>query len=99
MPLGIFTRYVPGTVEETARRIKAYGFDTVQLDLEFDDWRFEPEVSTADDCRRVRDVFHRHGLSIAAISGYVNPIAPDPVKRRANIARLAAILRRARDLG
>lgn len=99
MKLGIFTHYLPGTVEETARRARAHGFDCVQLNLEFQDWRFEPGVTTPADCHRVRDAFHRHGLEIAAIAGYVNPVAPDPAKRRANIERLTAILRLARDLG
>lgn len=99
MQLGIFTHYLPGTVEDTARRARTHGFDCVQLNLEFQDWRFEPGVTTPEDCHRIRDTFHRHGLAIAAIAGYVNPVAPVPAKRRANMDRLTAILRLARDLG
>lgn len=98
MQLGIFTFYVPGTVDETARRIKGYGFDTVQLNLEFKDWRFEDDSSPAA-CRAVRETFRGHGLSIAAISGYLNPIARDPARRRANLDRMKAIQERARELG
>src|SRR5215813_1500735 len=77
MPTGIFTFYIPGTVDETARRIRAYGFDTVQLNLAFTDWRFDEDDAPAA-CRAVRERFRAHGLSIAAIAGYLNPIAHDP---------------------
>jgi hypothetical protein len=29
MQLGIFTHYLPGTIEDTARRARAFGFDCV----------------------------------------------------------------------
>ena len=61
MPTGIFTFYVPGTVDETARRIRAYGFDTVQLNLEFSDWRFVDDGSPAA-CQAVRETFRGNGL-------------------------------------
>jgi sugar phosphate isomerase/epimerase len=98
MPTGIFTFYIPGTVDETARRIRAYGFDTVQLNLEFKDWRFQDDSSPAA-CQAVRETFHGNGLSIAAIAGYLNPIARDPARRRANLDRMKAMLERAGDLG
>ena len=98
MQTGIFTFYIPGTVDETARRIRAYGFDAVQLNLEFKDWRFDDDSSPAA-CRAVRETFRGHGLSIAAIAGYLNPIARDPERRRANLDRMKAMLERARDLG
>ena len=98
MQTGIFTFYVPGTVDETAKRIRAYGFDTVQLNLEFKDWRFDDDSSPAA-CQAVRETFRGNGLSIAAIAGYLNPIARDPARRRANLDRMKAMLERARDLG
>jgi sugar phosphate isomerase/epimerase len=98
MQLGIFTFYVPGTVDETARRIKGYGFDTVQLNLEFKDWRFADDSSPAA-CNAVRETLRGNGLSIAAIAGYLNPIARDPARRRANLDRMKAMLERAGDLG
>ena len=82
MQTGIFTFYVPGTVEESAKRIRAYGFDAVQLNLEFKDWRFQDD-STRAACQAVRETFHGNGLAIAAIAGYLNPIAHDPARRRA----------------
>src|SRR4030095_15340709 len=98
MQTGIFTFYVPGTVDETARRIRAYGFDTVQLNLEFKDWRFADDKAPAA-CRAAPGTFRGHGLSVAAIAGYLNPIARDPQRRRANLDRMKAMLERARDLG
>src|SRR6478735_8796102 len=98
MQTGIFTFYVPGTADETARRIRAYGFDTVQLNLEFKDWRFDDDSSPAA-CQAVRETFRGNGLSIAAIAGYLNPIARDPARRRANLDRMKAMLERALDLG
>jgi sugar phosphate isomerase/epimerase len=98
MQLGIFTFYVPGTVDETAKRIRAYGFDTVQLNLEFKDWRFDDDSSPAA-CQAVRETLRGNGLSIAAIAGYLNPIARDPARRRANLDRMKAMLERAGDLG
>jgi sugar phosphate isomerase/epimerase len=98
MQTGIFTFYVPGTVDETAKRIRAYGFDTVQLNLEFKDWRFDDDSSPAA-CQAVRETFRGNGLSIAAIAGYLNPIARDPARRRANLDRMKAMLERALDLG
>jgi sugar phosphate isomerase/epimerase len=98
MQLGIFTFYVPGTVDETAKRIRAYGFETVQLNLEFKDWRFDDDSSPAA-CQAVRETLRGNGLSIAAIAGYLNPIARDPARRRANLDRMKAMLERAGDLG
>jgi sugar phosphate isomerase/epimerase len=98
MQTGIFTFYIPGTVDETAKRIRAYGFDAVQLNLEFKDWRFDDDSSRAA-CQAVRETFRGHGLAIAAIAGYLNPIARDPARRRANLDRMKAMLERAADLG
>ena len=35
--LGIFSGYFPYALEESARRIRSHGFNTVQLDLAFKD--------------------------------------------------------------
>jgi len=97
--IGIFTHYLPGTVEETAKRARSHGFDCVQLNLEFADWRFSATETTRDECHHIREVFHRHGLSIAAIAGYINPVAPNGITRLTNLDRMAGILRLAKDLG
>ena len=37
MQVGIFTGYFPYGLEETAKKIRGLGFNTVQLDLHFKD--------------------------------------------------------------
>jgi len=84
MQLGIFTHYFPYGLRETARRIRQAGFDTVQLVPTF------PET-----LGQVREVFDGEGLQVAAVSGYVNLVAPDADKRRQGCARLQGLLREA----
>ena len=68
---GIFTGYYPYGLEETARRIQAQGFTTVQLDLHFKDVDLSAGQITADKAKRVRDTFRDHNLPICCISGSI----------------------------
>jgi len=98
--VGIFTGYFPYALEETAKRIKAQGFNTVQLDLSFKDMDFStPEAITQDKCRRVRDTFRQHNLPVSCISAYTNIVHPDRAERRKRNDYLKATLRHARDCG
>lgn len=97
--VGIFTGYFPYALEETARRVRAHGFNTVQLDLSFKDMDLATGAITPAKCRRIRDVLRAHNLSVCAVSGYTNIIHPDATVRRANIERLQTIIRHARELG
>lgn len=99
MQSGIFTGYFPYGLEETARRIRGYGFNTVQLDLHFKDIDLSYGQLTKEKTRRVRDTFRDHNLPICCVSGYTNIIHPDLAHRKANIDRLKEIIRHARDLG
>jgi sugar phosphate isomerase/epimerase len=99
MQSGIFTGYFPYGLEETARRIRGYGFNTVQLDLHFKDIDLGYGQLTKEKTRRVRDTFRDHNLPICCVSGYTNIIHPDLAHRKANIDRLKEIIRHARDLG
>ena len=100
MQVGIFNGYFPYTLAEQARRIRALGFNTVQLDLAFKDIDFSvPDTITAGKARRVREAFRDHDLPICAVSGYTNIVHPDPVARRQRLDMLRAIIRRARDFG
>jgi sugar phosphate isomerase/epimerase len=99
MQTGIFTGYYPYGLEETARRIRAHGFNIVQLDLMFKDMDLGPGQLTAEACRRVRDTFRAHDLPVCCVSGYTNFIHPDLDRRRANMERLKEIIRHARALG
>lgn len=97
--VGIFTGYFPYTLEEAARRIRAHGFNTVQLDLSFKDMDLATDAITTAKCHKIRDVLRAHNLPVCAVSGYTNIIHPDPAIRRANVERLKTIIRHARELG
>ncbi len=97
--VGIFTRYLPYTLEETAKRIRDLGFNTVQLDVEFKDMDLATDSITKEKCITIRDAFRRHNLPISCISGYTNLVHPDAAKRKKNLDRLKQIIRYAHDLG
>src|SRR5919112_5433588 len=97
--VGIFTGYFPYALEETARRIRSIGFNTVQLDVNFKDMDLSTDQITAEKCTTIRDTFRRHNLPISCISGYTNLVHPDPKKREGNLAHLKQLIRFARDLG
>lgn len=96
---GIFTGYYPYGLEETARRIQAQGFTTVQLDLHFKDLDLSAGQITADKAKRVRDTFRDHNLPICCISGYTNIIHPDKDERARRVGYLKEIIRNARSFG
>ncbi len=98
--VGIFTGYFPYTLAEQARRIRALGFNTVQLDLAFKDIDFStPDAITTERACVVRETFRDHDLPICAVSGYTNLVHPDPARRHAGLDRLRATIRHARDFG
>lgn len=99
MQLGIFSGYFPYGLEESAKKIRSHGFNTVQLDLHFKDIDLSHGNLTAANCKRVRDTFRAHDLPISCISGYTNIIHPDLAHRKANVDRLKDIIRNARALG
>ena len=70
MQAGIFTGYFPYSLEETAKKIRALNFNTVQLDLHFKDVDFSAGQITKDKAKKVRDVFRDHNLPICCVSGY-----------------------------
>jgi len=99
MQTGIFTGYFPYGLEETAKRIRSHGFNTVQLDLHFKDIDLSAGQITAAKAKTVRDTFRDQNLPICCISGYTNIIHPDMAHRKANVERLKEIIRNARALG
>jgi sugar phosphate isomerase/epimerase len=97
---GIFSGYFPYALEEQARKIKAIGFNTVQLDLAFKDIDFStPDAITLDKAKRVRETFRDYNLPICAISGYTNIVHPDAAERKTRVDYLKAIIRNARHFG
>ncbi len=98
--VGIFNGYFPYTLEEQAQKIRALGFNTVQLDLAFKDMDFStPESITPDKAKRVRETFRDHDLPVCTLSGYTNIVHPDPAERKRRLDMLRAIIRNARDFG
>ena len=99
MQSGIFTAYFPYGVEETAKKIRDRGFNTVQLDLHFKDVDVGPGKLDKHNTKRIRDAFRARDLPICCVSGYTNIIHPDLDRRKANVERLKEIIRNARNLG
>ncbi|MBN9070113.1 MAG: sugar phosphate isomerase/epimerase [Rhizobiales bacterium] len=99
MQAGIFSGYFPYGLEESARKIRALGFNTVQLDLHFKDIDLSPGQLSKDKAKRVRDVFRDHDLPVCCISGYTNIVHPDKAERRKRLDYLKEIIRFARDFG
>jgi sugar phosphate isomerase/epimerase len=99
LQVGIFTGYFPYGLEETAKRIRDLGFNTVQLDLAFADMDLSTENITKQKCIKIRDTFRRYNLPISCISGYTNLTDPIPERRKKNLDRLKKIIQHAHDLG
>ena len=97
--VGIFNGYFPYSLPESIKRIKALGFNAVQLDLCFKGMDLEPQALTKEKCHTIRDAFRDANLPIVAISGYTNLVHPAAAKRKENIAYLKTLLKFARDLG
>jgi sugar phosphate isomerase/epimerase len=97
--VGIFTGYFPYTLEETAQKIRAIGFNTVQLDVNFKDMDLATDKMNSDKCKKIRDTFRRYNLPISCISGYTNLVHPNADKRKANLAHLKQLIRFANELG
>jgi sugar phosphate isomerase/epimerase len=98
--VGIFNGYFPYTLAEQAAKIRAIGFNTVQLDLAFKDIDFStPHAVTTAKAKTVRETFRDHNLPLCCISAYTNIVHPDPEARKQKLDMLKAILRHARDFG
>jgi sugar phosphate isomerase/epimerase len=97
--VGIFTGYFPYTLVETAQKIRALNFNTVQLDVNFKDMDLATDQITSDKCKKIRDTFRRYNLPISCISGYTNLVHPNADKRKANLVHLKQLIRFANELG
>lgn len=97
--VGIFTGYFPYSLEETAKRIRNLGFNTVQLDLSFKDMDLSTNAINDEKCKKIRDTFRRYNLPVSCVSGYTNLVNPNPEKRSANLAHLKQLIRYANELG
>lgn len=99
LSMGVFNGYYPYGLEESVRRIREDGFSCVQLDLSFKDMAIDVEKLDKKTCRRIRDAFRNGNVQIAAITGDLNFVHPDPGVRDGNIRKMKSLLKHARDLG
>jgi sugar phosphate isomerase/epimerase len=99
MQAGIFTGYFPYGLKETAQKIRALDFNTVQLDMKFKDVDLSAGQITKDKCTTIRETFRDHNLPICCISGYTNIIHPDLAERERRVGYLKEIIRHAQYLG
>ncbi len=99
MQAGIFTGYFPYSLDETARKIRALDFNTVQLDMHFKDMDLSLGQITQEKCSRIRHTFRDHNLPICAVSGYTNIVHPDRGEREKRNGLLKEIIAHAQYLG
>ncbi|MCV9908582.1 sugar phosphate isomerase/epimerase [Brucella sp. HL-2] len=99
MQVGIFSGYFPYSLEETAKKIRALDFNTVQLDMHFKDVDLSAGQISKDKCVKIRETFRDHNLPISCISGYTNIIHPDKGERERRVGYLKEIIRHAQYLG
>ncbi|MBO9126636.1 MULTISPECIES: sugar phosphate isomerase/epimerase family protein [unclassified Rhizobium] len=99
MQTGIFTGYFPYGLDETAAKIRALNFNTVQLDMHFKDIDLSAGQITKEKCVRIRETFRDHNLPISCMSGYTNIIHPDKAERERRVGYLKEIIRHAQYLG
>ncbi|MDX0561340.1 TIM barrel protein [Sinorhizobium medicae] len=99
MQTGIFSGYFPYGLEETARKIRALDFNTVQLDMHFKDMELSAGQITKEKCVRIREAFRDNNLPISCISGYTNIIHPDKAERERRVGYLKEIISHAQYLG
>lgn len=101
MKLGIFTRvFERPTLAETLDGVITGGFASVQFDLSSAGLTDTPdEAPDQDCCDRIRCCFAERGIEMAAVSGTVNMIHPDPTERERELRRLENVIASARALG
>lgn len=87
--------------DQLAAVVAAKGFTCIQLALakalegiNSDTGALNPGLA-----RHVRQTFERHGVAISVLGCYINPIDPDPEKRKQQMARFKEHIRFARDFG
>jgi sugar phosphate isomerase/epimerase len=100
MRLGIFAKVFPRpTLEETLDAIAAHGLTDVQFNLSCVGLPTLPDAVDLDRCDRIAAAFQSRGLTMAAVSGTYNMIAPDPSRRSADSIRLKRLAEACTRLG
>jgi sugar phosphate isomerase/epimerase len=92
----LFPRDMREFTVEHARRTRELGFSGIFTRFGAND----PQTTSRDDCRRVREILADHGLAMYQCTGYWQPlIHPDESVRREASRTLRAALRVAGELG
>jgi sugar phosphate isomerase/epimerase len=91
--------YASLPIEEAARRIKADGFRSVLCSYHFADVYFDPLKPDWKAAEKIAACFEKHGITIAAVFGYVNVIDPNLARRKVGEARLHTLLKNWKRLG
>lgn len=94
--VGIFTGIFDYALEERAKRIRSFGFNTVQVD---ELRELPPSEITTSLCKKIRNTYRDYNLPICVISGYTNLVSPVAEKRKEGIEKLSRILEVAWELG
>jgi sugar phosphate isomerase/epimerase len=93
MQIGIFAKTFPGTLEQCLDAVAAYGCRIIQFNFSC----LGPGAPSLPDriedavAQRIRQETERRGITIAAVSGTFNMIAPDHAKRQAGLRRLRVL--------
>jgi sugar phosphate isomerase/epimerase len=79
--------------------MRADGFSGLVTDYRFADVRLDPLAPDWAAAEKITSTLQRHGLHIAAISGYYNVVSPDAAQRRRGEACMEFFLTHWRRLG
>lgn len=88
-------------LEDLAQTIADNGFTSIQLALA----KALPQIDSSlgrlnpGMANYIGETFHRHGIQIAVLGCYINPVHPNPDMRKQSLARFKEHLRFARDFG
>ena len=100
MRIGIFGRTFPGGEPEAVLdRVAEAEFEAVHWNMASAGLPSIPDVVPEGLAGRIAGAARARGLAIAGLSGTTNLIHPDPAERSRGRARLAVIIRAARDMG
>ena len=98
--LGIFAKtFERPSVDDVFAAVAGHGLATVQFNMACAGLEPVPEAVPDDLARAIAGAAARRGITIAALSGTVNMIHPDPAARREGLARLRRLIAAAGTLG
>jgi sugar phosphate isomerase/epimerase len=98
--LGIFAKtFERPSVDDVFAAVAGHGLATVQFNMASAGLEPVPEALPDDLARAIAASASRRGIAIAALSGTVNLIHPDPATRREGLARLRRLIAAAGALG